>query len=224
MTLLTAFKILLYKYTAQEDIIIGTAVLNRDRPELEPLIGFFVNMLPIRTDLSGNPRFRYLLRRVKESVVGAFAHQEMPFEKLVEEIQPERELGQMPLFNITFGVQNAPVEEVRLSGLEISPVATEQESARFDLTLWITEGAEALEAGWTYSTDIFDEETIIRLHGHLESLLFNIAARPDATLDDIELLSDAERVEQSANRAIRKEYSYSRFKNIKPKTVTLSEE
>jgi non-ribosomal peptide synthetase component F len=224
MVLLAAFKTLLYKYTAQEDIIVGTAVLNRDRAELEPLIGFFVNMLPIRTYLGGNPRFSELLKRVKEVALGAYAHQEMPFEKLVEEVQPERELSQMPLFNIAFGVQNAPQDKVRLSKLKISPVAGGHESARVDLSLWIIEGAEALWARWTYSTDLFQEERVVRMHGHFETLLSNIVARPDALLDKIEMLSEAERAQQTQKRISHEKYHYNRFKSVEPRAVALSED
>jgi hypothetical protein len=231
MVLLAAFKTLLYRYTAQEDIIVGTAALHRDRAEIEPLIGFFVNMLPMRTDLSGNPRFRELLKRVKEVALGAYAHQETPFEMLVEEIQPERELGQTPLFNIAFGVQNTAQnviqshpEEGRFGGLKIKPVDGAYETARFDLSLWVTESANALEAAWTYSATLFEEETIMRMHKHFETLLSIVVDRPDALLDEIDILSEAERAQQAANRNLRQEYNYGRFKNVKPKAVALSED
>jgi hypothetical protein len=224
MVLLAAFKTLLYKYTAQEDIIVGTAVANRNRTEIEPLIGFFVNMLPLRTDLKDNPRFRELLKQVKDVALGAYAYQELPFEKLVEEIQPERKLRQMPLFNIVFEVRNVPKEEARLNGLKISRLTTGQESVKFDLMLWITEGAEALKAEWAYSADLFEEETIIRIHTHFETLLSNIVAHPDAPLDELEMMGEAERKQRDADRIIREEYNYNRFKSMKPKAVILSED
>jgi hypothetical protein len=224
MVFLSAFKALLYKHTGQEDIVIGTSALNRSRAELEPLIGFFVNTLPLRTDLGGNPRFLELLRRIKEVALGAYAHQEMPFEKIVEEIKPERKLIQMPLFNIVFGMQNAPKEEARLSGLKITPVTNEQETARFDLTLWITEGAETMKAAWVYSADLFEEETIIRLHSQFETLLSNVVASPNARLDELEILSEAEKAQRAVRRSIREESNYSKFKSVKPKAVILPEE
>jgi len=224
MVLLAAFKTLLHKYTAQDDILVGTSALNRNRMEIEPLIGFFVNMLPMKTNFGGNPRFREILRRVKMVALGAYTHQDLPFEKLVEEIQPERKLGQMPLFNIVFGVFNAPQEEMRLSGLKVSSVAGEDESARLDLSLWITEGAGTVRAVWTYSTDLFEEETIVRMHRHFETLLSIVVAQPDVPLDQIEILSEAERIQQSASRIAREEYNYSRFKNVKPRAVALSED
>jgi acyl carrier protein len=224
MVALAAFETLLHKYTAQDDIIVGTSGLNRNRVEIEPLIGFFVNMLPMRTNLSGNPRFRQLLMRVKNVALGAYTHQDLPFEKLVEEIQPERKLRQTPLFNIVFGVQNAPKEEARLNGLRISRIAAGQESAKFDLMLWITEGAETMVANWTYSTDLFEEETIIRMHGHFETLLFSIVAWPDAPLDELEMLSEAERTQLAIQKASREEFNYHRFKSVKPKAISLLHE
>jgi non-ribosomal peptide synthetase component F len=156
--------------------------------------------------------------------LGAYAHQDLPFEKLVEEIQPKRKLGQMPLFNIVFGVFNAPNEEMRLSGLTVSSVAGEDESARLDLSLWITEGVGTFQAAWTYSTDLFEEETIVRMHGHFETLLSVIVAQPDVPLDQIEILSEAERIQQAARHTAREEYNYSRFKSVRPRAGALSED
>jgi hypothetical protein len=187
MILLAAFRTLLYKYTGQEEVILGTAVANRTRVEIEPLIGCFVNMLPLKIDLRGNPRFVELVRRVKEVTLGGYAHQDLPFERLVEELQPERAVSRMPLFNVAFGMQNAPDQELRLNGIEVRPLAAEPEWARLDLTLWITENLEGLRIVWTYSRDLFDEETIVRMQGHFESLLFNIIARPEARLTSLDL-------------------------------------
>src|SRR5262249_29670695 len=156
-------------------------------------IGLFVNMLPLRTDLGGNPRFTELLKRVREVALGAYANQEVPFEKLVEEIQSVRSVGQNPLFNIAFGVENAPKVKLRLSRLKIRPIDGWTESVRIDLSLWITENVGSLSARWTYSSDLFEERTIIRMHEHFEALLSNIVAQPDAPLDKLEMLSEAER-------------------------------
>jgi len=132
-------------------------------------------------------------------------------------------LGQTPLFNVAFGVQNAPNRELRLNGLKITSATAAQEEVRFDLTLWIADGAEMMRAGWTYSTDLFEEETIVRMHGHYETLLSSIVARPDAPLDELVMLSEAERSRQSINRSRREADSYSMFKSVKPKTIPLSE-
>ncbi|HKX31380.1 MAG TPA: amino acid adenylation domain-containing protein [Blastocatellia bacterium] len=185
MLLLAAFKTLLHKYSGQEDIIIGTSAANRCRAEVEPMIGFFINMLPMRTDLSGNPRFTELMKRVKEVALGGYAHQDLPFEKLVEEIQPERSIRQMPLFNVAFGVQNAPEEDLKLQGIAVRPLILEQERARFDLAIWITEGAEEMQVCWIYSRDLFEEASVIRMHDHFQNLLFNIIDRPDARLSTL---------------------------------------
>lgn len=224
MLLLAAFKTLLYKYTSQEDIIVSTSALNRNRAEIEPLIGYFVNMLPMRTNLSDNPRFTEVLRQVRDVALGAYAHQEMPFDKLIEEIRPERGVGQTPLFNVVFGVQNAPRGEGRLTGLKLRPLAGGPESAKFDLSLWIIEVAEAIGAQWTYSADLFEEETIVRLHEHFATLLASIMARPDALLDELEMFSETERQQAAANRSTRQEYTYSRFKGVKPRALVLSED
>jgi amino acid adenylation domain-containing protein len=228
MVLLAAFKTLLCKYTAQEDVIVGVPWLNRDRIEIEPLIGFFVNMLPLRTDLSGNPRFSELLMRVKDVALGAFAHQEAPFEKLVEEIRPERKSKQTPLYNVVFTLQNErelvkEEKKTHLNELKISPVGIERQSAKVDIWLGITETQGALEAGWIYSADLFEEETLVRMHGHFETLLFSIVARPDAPIDELEILTEAERAKRAINQAARREFNYSRFKSVKPRAIPLSE-
>jgi amino acid adenylation domain-containing protein len=227
MLLLAAFKTMLYRYTAQEDIIVGVSWLNRDRAETELLIGFFVNMLPMRTDLSGNPRFRELLTRVKGVALDAYTHQEAPFEKLVEEIQPERKVGRTPLYNVVFGLHKGRKEEgageSQPNGINISSLGVERESAKVDLMLWITEEQEAMWASWVYSANLFEEETIIRMHGHFETLLFSIAARPDAPIDELEILTESERSRQAINQAARREFNYSRFKSVKPRAIPLSE-
>jgi len=224
MVLLAAFKTLLSKYTRESDVVIGAVMANRNRAEIAPLVGPFANLLPIRTDLSGNPRFAQLLKRVREATLGADGHQEAPVEHLVDEIVREQGSGQTPLFNIVFGVQNAPEEEITLTELEVGPVTVEQESTRSDLTLWITKGAETIRVAWIYNDSLFGEEGIIRIHNHFETLLSNIVVRPNAPLDEIEMLSEAERAQKDINRVIREERNYSRFKSVKPKAIALSED
>ena len=222
MTLLAAFETLLHKYTAQEDIIVGAAVANRNWAEIEPLIGFFVNMLPIRIDLSGNPRFSELLRRVKEATLGGLAHQDLPFEKLVEEIQFERSLNQMPLFNVAFGVQNAPGEDPRLHGIKIRPMVAEQEWARLDLTLWITEGPNGMQVVWTYRRILFEEETIIRMHRHFETLLVNIVGRPEARLTTLDLTPQPQSALNQEAPRDEKDSEMKQLRSIKRSGITLS--
>ena len=166
MTLLAAFQTLLSRYTGVEDVLVGSPIANRNRVEVEGLVGFFVNTLVMRGDLSGDPSFRTLLRRTREVALGAYAHQDLPFEKLVEELQPERNLSHSPLFQVMLVLQNAPVESVQLAGLEASPLPIESRTSKFDLTLFIREREGGLHATVEYNTDLFEGETIRRMLGH----------------------------------------------------------
>ena len=200
MTLLATFKILLMRYTQQEDLIVGTAIANRNHGETESLIGFFINMLPLRTDLSGDPSFSDLLKQVREVALGAYAHQDMPFEKLVEEFVPERTITQTPLVQVAFGFNNAPRQELNLRGLTLSALPFENETGRFDLTLWVDKPSDELRTTWYYNTDLFEPTTIERMQGHFETLLQNIAAQPEARLSALELLTEAEKQAQAAEQ------------------------
>ncbi|MFY9573150.1 MAG: amino acid adenylation domain-containing protein [Blastocatellia bacterium] len=197
MGLLAAFQTLLYRYTCQDDIVVGTAIAGRGRAETEGLIGFFINMLVMRADLSGAPRFLDVLSRVRETALGAYAHQDLPFEKLVDALQPRRDPGVSPLFQVAFGLQNTPAPHVQLPGLEVRPVGFEEQAVRYDLTLWVWELTDGLTAAWTYSTDLFNESTIIRMHQHYDALLLNIVADPEERVNALEMLTEAER-EQKA--------------------------
>ena len=224
MTLLAAFKTLLYGYTAQEDIIIGTPVANRNRAEIEPLIGFFINMLPLRTDLSGNPRFRELLKRVKDVALDGFAHQDLPLEELIKEIRPERSIIEMPLFNVVFGVQNIRSEDLKLRDLEVKPMVQESNVARFDLSLLVNEGLKRTRVLWVYRKDLFEEEAVIRMHGHFEALLFNIVDRPEARLTALNVLSRGETVLSNKEQGDREESDLRKLRSVKRKTIIVSSE
>jgi amino acid adenylation domain-containing protein len=193
MILLAAFKALLYRYTGQEDISIGTPTANRNRAEIEGLIGFFVNTLVMRTDLSGDPTFRELLARVRNVALGAYAHQDLPFERLVDELKPERDLSRQPLFQVMFVLQNAPREDLRLPGLTLESLDVEETTARFDLSLLVTEREQRLFVLWDYNTDLFEAATIKRMARHFESLLENIVENPDQPLSRLELMTGQER-------------------------------
>jgi len=193
MTLLAAFQTLLSRYANQDDIVVGSPIANRTRAELEGLIGFFVNTLVLRTDLSGDPSFRQLLGRVREMALRAYAHQDLPFEKLVEELQPERDLSRNPLFQVMFVLQNAPARALKLSGLTLRPLAVDSGTAKFDLTLFMFEGEDGLRARWEYNSDLFDAATITRMLGHFQTLLEGIIANPEQRISELPLLSDAER-------------------------------
>jgi amino acid adenylation domain-containing protein len=192
MTLLAAFQTLLYRYTAQEEITVGTSITNRSRVETEPLIGIFINTLVLRTDLSGNPSFRELLRRVREVTLEAYVHQDLPFEKLVEELQPERELSHSPLFQVMFVLQNAPAVTLKLPGLSVSLIDRHNQTAKFDLLLSMVEDASHLAGSLEYSTDLFEAGTIERLLDHFQMLLETIVAQPDRTLGTLRILTPAE--------------------------------
>lgn len=193
MTLLAAFKTLLYRYTGQDDIVVGSGIANRNRAELEPLIGFFVNTLVLRTDLSGNPSFLELLDRVRKITLDAYDHQDLPFEKLVEELQPERDLARMPLFQVAFVLQNAPMGVLELPGLTLNPLAIHTKTARFDLEVELVEKPEGLYGSFEYNTDLFDAATITRMLGHFQTLLEGIVADPEQRIADLPLLTAAER-------------------------------
>ena len=192
MILLAGFKVLLYRYTGQGDIILGSPVANRTRVEIEELIGFFVNTLILRTDLSGNPTFRQLLGRVREVCLGAYAHQDLPFEKLVEEFQPKRTLSHSPLFQVMFNLQNTPKSNLQLPGLTVSPLEVDTEAAKFDLTLLLVEDSEAIRGELEYDTELFDAATIERLAGHYQTILEGIVVNPEQRLSELLVLTPAE--------------------------------
>jgi amino acid adenylation domain-containing protein len=193
MTLLAAFKVLLHCYTRHDDLVVGTPVANRNRLEIEGLIGFFVNALVLRTDLSGNPTFRELVRRVRKVCVGAYAHQDLPFERLVEELHIERDLSRNPLFQVMFVLQNSPVHAVELPGLSLNPVIADGGTTHFDLTLHIVDTEQGLVATAAYNTDLFDADTISRMLAHFQTLLEAIVKGPDRHLSELSLLTDTQR-------------------------------
>jgi len=194
MIMLAALQTLLYRYTGQEDISVGTYIANRNRAEVESLIGFFVNTLVMRTDLSGAPTFRELLGRVREVTLGAYAHQDVPIEKLLEQLQPERNLSYTPLFQVMLVLQNTPMHTLDLPGLTIQPLKVEGNThAHFDLTLWLEEMHEGLVGSMEYNTDLFDSSTIIQMLVHFQTLLESVVANPSQRLSDLPLLTNVER-------------------------------
>ncbi|PSB59548.1 non-ribosomal peptide synthetase [Chamaesiphon polymorphus] len=198
MTLLAAFQILLSRYSGQMDIAVGSPIANRNREEIEHLIGFFVNTLVLRTDLSGSPTFRELANRVRQTTLAAYEHQDLPFEIIVEALQPDRDLSHSPLFQVMFVLQNAPTSELKLPGLNLSAVATPTTIAKFDLTLAIAEPANSDDAAsgltgvWEYNTDLFDLATIDRMSGHFEQLLSAIVNNPDGAICQLQPIAPAE--------------------------------
>ncbi|TCP53368.1 amino acid adenylation domain-containing protein [Tumebacillus sp. BK434] len=193
MTLLAAFNTLLHRYTGQDDIIVGSPIAGRSRAEIEQLIGFFVNMLPLRTDLSGDPTFRELLQRVKRVTLGAYAHQDVPFEQLVDEVKPERDLSRTPLFQACLILQNLPDQVWRLPGLTVEAQPVTSDTAKFDITFAMQEQNGRLHGVVEYNTDLFDAATIRRMTGHWSNLLESIAEEAGRPLYDLPWLSEAEK-------------------------------
>ncbi|MBE8986272.1 non-ribosomal peptide synthetase [Nostoc sp. LEGE 12450] len=200
MTLLAAYDTLLYRYTGSDDVLVGSPIANRDRSEIEGLIGFFVNTLVMRTNLAGNPSFSELLGRVREMAMDAYSHQNLPFEMLVEALQPQRDLRHTPLFQVMFALQNAPIPEVELTGLTISSLPAAGATAKFDLSLLMqnTATSTTLSTGaglvgvWEYSTNLFDASTIKRMTGHFVTLLEGIVANPQQKISQLPLLTEVE--------------------------------
>ncbi len=193
MALLAAFQVLLHRWTGQEDIVVGSVVAGRRRVELERLIGFFVNTVVIRADLGGEPGFRQLLARVRETALGAMAHQDAPFECLVRELRPDRNAGRNPLFQVMFVLQNAPMAPADLPELRIEPVDLDTGTAKFDLTLTMMEGPQGLRASFEYSADLFESATMARLMRCFQTLLEGIVAQPELPVSQLPLLTAAER-------------------------------
>jgi amino acid adenylation domain-containing protein len=193
MTMLAGFQMLLARYSGQDDIVVGTPIANRNRSEVEELIGFFANTLVFRASFSGDPTFKEVLARVKENALGAYAHQEVPFEKLVEELRPERSLGQNPIFQVMFSLQNAPREAFELPGLRVQPIDAGRTTARFDLSMLLVEGPEGIGGRLEYSTDLFEEATISRFIGHYQHLLESAVEEPEQRVSQLRMLGEEER-------------------------------
>ncbi|WP_225840660.1 condensation domain-containing protein, partial [Streptomyces sp. NK08204] len=198
MALLSLFQIVLARYCRQDDIAVGTPIAGRNRAETEDLIGFFVNTLVLRTDLSGDPAFTELLGRVKDTALGAYDHQDLPFERLVEELAPDRDLSRNPLFQTMFVLQapgGAEDQAWELAGTRTEPVEIERGVAKFDLTLTAVESADGLRAVLEYRTDLFERATVERMAGHFATLAASVAAAPGARLSELNMLTERERRE-----------------------------
>lgn len=192
MTLLAAFKILLMRYTGQIDINVGTPIANRNRKQIENLVGFFVNTLVLRTNLSDQPSFRQVIERVKNTALSAYAHQDIPFEMLVNELQPERDTSHTPLFQVMFVMQNIPISDMELPGIKLASMDASTGTAMFDLTLTMEEHQQGLSGGFEYNTDLFDSGTIRRMINHFKTLLSNLVDHPDQPVDFLPMLTTGE--------------------------------
>ncbi len=193
MTLLAAFKVLLYRYSGQDDIVIGTPIAGRQDSQLEGMIGFFVNTLVLRDDLSGNPTFIELVKRVRNTALDALSNPDIPFEKLVEELSPDRDLSRNPLFQVMFVLQNTPSSELNFKGIEPTRFPIARPSAKFDLELSLTEAEDHLRVSWELSSDLFEKATIERMSQHYINLLESIVSDPDAEIGSLSLIDKDER-------------------------------
>jgi amino acid adenylation domain-containing protein len=196
MVLFAGFQLLLSRHTGQQDIVVATDVAGRARLEIEPLIGFFVNLLVLRTRMEGSSIFTELLRRVRETSLGAYAHQDLPFDRLIKELQPDRPTSGTPLVQVELLMQNTPREDPALPGLELSLVDGETRWAKFDLAVFVSEEPQGLNITWNYATDLFDGRTIARWASQYARLLEAIVRQPEAGLTDLEILSEEEQEER----------------------------
>jgi natural product biosynthesis luciferase-like monooxygenase protein/FkbM family methyltransferase len=224
MTLLAAFKLLLFRYTNQEDLVIGTPIANRTHTETEGLIGCFVNMLALRSKLNGEMTFRELVDEVRGVALAAYANQELPFEKVIEVLKPNRGQGQAPLFQVTFVFQNIPImQPVQVQNVRMEPVETGLVTPQYDLTLSIMDGPEELAARLIYKTGLWKEGTIDGMLLHFETLLRCVVAQPDAKLRALEMLTDAEKRQRSMDEKARSEARLRKLLGTKPRAISVSQ-
>jgi amino acid adenylation domain-containing protein len=193
MTLLAAFQVLLHRYSGQEDFAVGSPIANRLRPEIESLIGYFINVVVLRANLAGDPTFRTLLGHVRQTALEAFEHQELPFEKLVEALNPERDAGRHPLFQVLFTLQNAPRPEVNLADLAFSVLPLDTDTSKFELSFTAWEDSEGLALSVEYRSDLFKSDTIERMIQHFRVLLERLVADADQPVSQLPLMTEVER-------------------------------
>lgn len=193
MGLQAAFSVLLARYSNETDIVVGSPIANREQEEVSSLIGFFVNTLVLRSNLSGNPSFSDLIQQSKEMLLNAYAHQQVPFEKLVERLQPERSQSHSPLFQVMLVLENNEAAHLELPGLMLSPVESNSGVARYDLTLTVIEGPQGLQLAWEYNTDLFEQETIARMAVHFNGLLKNLVSQPEQSVFKAKMINEQER-------------------------------
>jgi amino acid adenylation domain-containing protein len=222
MTLMAGFQTMLSRYSGQERIVVGTDLANRKTPETERMIGFFINLLAVRNDLSGNPTFRELLARVREGLLEAYAHQEVPFPKIVQDLQPERSATHNPIVQVLFVMQNVPRGKRELAGVQLEPFEVPVTTSKFDMALFVGERPDELIGYWVYSTELFDQSTIQRMVRHFGNLLRSAVAQPDARLTALAMLSPEEVEQQEAEKKQRKQSQFKKLKSTAPVAVGLA--
>ncbi len=219
MTLLAAFEVLLYRLTGQRDLIVGTAVAGREHAAIQGLVGCFINMLPVRIEVDGAASFSHLLGSVREQTMAALSHQSLPFDRLVEELRPPRQPGVTPIFQVAFGLRNAPLEKRLIDDLELLLVERQRDLVRYDLTLWISDRGDGLAATWSYARDLFDRSTIESWQARYQTLLSSLCGDPEQSLDAVEWLSQSERQRQRLERQQRKAVNSRRLRKIRRRKV-----
>ncbi|GHO60124.1 condensation domain-containing protein [Ktedonobacter robiniae] len=221
MTLLAAFQTLLYRWSGEEDVVVGTDIANRTQVESEKLIGFFVNLLALRGNLGGAPQFRNVLRRVRESVLKAYAYQALPFEMLVEHLRLERTGQGTPLVNVLFVLQNIAVAREKLEDIQVEPLRNEVTSSKFDLALFLTNSTEGIGCTAVYSADLFEVHTIQTWMSRFEVLLHHIVARPDIVIDALEIHSEAEKEAMAQKKQRNRSSVMSGLRSVKGKEIRI---
>ena len=219
MTLLAGFLVLLHRYEDQQDLAVGLAIAGRDRQETEHLIGCLINMLVLRFDLSSRPGFQELLAQVRQVTLEAYEYQAMPFDHLVRELNPPRRKGVTPFFQVAFGMQNAPLGELALPGLEIQPLEQEEERIRYDLTLWVAEEGDMLTVDWTYATELFEPATIARMASSYETLLRAIVAAPETRIHHYQTETEQEREERTRQAETRQASLNKKMRRMRRKRI-----
>ncbi|MEH2366779.1 condensation domain-containing protein [Nostoc sp.] len=219
MILLAAFQTLLHCYTDEEDIVVGTDIANRNQAETKELIGFFVNQLVLRTDLSGNPTFLELLERVREMTLEAYAHQDLPFDKLVDVLNPKRELNRTPLFQVKIVLENTQTPSLQLPGLSITSLKVENKTVQFDLLLELNETEQGLFGVWEYNTDLFERGSIVRLSNNFATLLNKIATHPETKLSELKIiLNELDKKHNFAREEVYQSTIQQKLTNVKRRT------
>ncbi len=224
MTLIAGFQAMLSKYSGEEQIVVGTDLANRTMPETERMIGFFINLMAVRTDLSGNPTFRELLGRVREGLLESYAHQEVPFPKIVQEVQPERSTTHNPIVQALFVMQNIPQVKRELAGLQVDPFNVPVSTSKFDLAVFVVEKPEGLLGYWVYSTELFERETIQRMMLRFRNLLQSIVAQPDARLSALSMLTLEDVEQQEVEKKKRKQSQLGKLKTTAPEAISIGKE
>ncbi len=222
MALMAIYQTMLSKYSGAEQIVVGTDLANRTMPETERMIGFFINLLAVRTDLSGNPTFRALLGRVRNGLLESYAHQEVPFPKIVQEVQPERSATHNPIVQVLFVMQNIPRAKRELAGLQVEPFEVPLTTSKFDMAVFVVERPDGLIGYWVYSTELFEQATIRRMISHFGNLLVAATANPDGRLASLAMLSAEEVANQEAEKQARKLSQFKKLKAVAPAAVELT--